>query len=143
MPEKNDKITARELLSRIGLDDNIGYGLEDAGFIGDINEDLSIILKQRYQTFTKKYKFMPGDIVTWKPGLQDRRLPRYGQPAVVMEVLTNPILDPENESGSPYFHQRLDIILGIIAEGEAVRGELITFYFDSRRFQPWSSGDKI
>ena len=82
-------------------------------------------------------RYLPGDLVTWKPGLKNHRLPRYGQPAVVVETLETPVFSNEQEDGSTYFREPLDLVLGLIWDASPPRGELFTFYFDSRRFQPW------
>jgi hypothetical protein len=75
--------------------------------------------------------------VTWKPGLKNRRIPRYGEPAVVVSVLDSPISDTDPESGSTYFREPLNLVLGVIWDGERGRGDFVTFHFDGRRFQPW------
>ena len=76
--------------------------------------------------------------MTWKPGLKHKRYPRYGQPAVVLEVLATPVLDPMTEAGATYFREPLDVVVGVLWDEGTVRGELIAFHFDSRRFQPWT-----
>ena len=73
--------------------------------------------------------FKPGDIVDWKFGMKNKK---STGPFVVVEVLEVPITDHnENDSGSPYFREPLDLVLGrFIGEGE-----FITFYYDSRRME--------
>ena len=76
--------------------------------------------------------------MTWKPGLKNHRLPRYGHPAVVIEVLETPLFDDDKEAGSTYFREPRDLVLGLIWETDPGRGELLTFHYDRRRFQPWT-----
>lgn len=85
--------------------------------------ELKTILDQDHQ-------LEPGDFVVWKKGLKNRTIPEYGEPAIVLEVLDEPIFD-ENETGSMYFREPLDLILGVIA-----KGEMISFYYDKRKFEP-------
>lgn len=86
--------------------------------------------------FDKGYEFKPNDIVKWKANLKNKTIPDYGEPAIVLEVLREPVFD-EKETGSTYFREPLNIILGILAEGE-----LISFHYDSRKFQPFGEIEK-
>lgn len=138
MPKNHNNLSSRELLARIGLTDDASYDLLSGEPLEDLRGDVGAALRQRYELFNRNYKFVPGDLVTWKPGLKDRRVPAYGQPAVVMEMIAQPILDTDQESGSTYFRQPLDMVLGVIWEYDPNRSEFVTFHFDSRRFQPWS-----
>ncbi len=74
--------------------------------------------------------FKIGDIVRWKKGLKNKRIPEYDVPAIVVEVLDNPIFDDKVEIGSTYYHEPLDIVLGLI-----IKGEFLTFHYDSRRME--------
>ncbi len=76
------------------------------------------------------HHFERGDIVRWKKMLKNKRLPHKNQPAVVVEVLDNPIHDDFN-SATPYFREPLDIALGMIDEDD----EFMVFHYDSRRFE--------
>jgi len=91
-------------------------------------------LKQLNALFSTKYVFEKNQIVRWKKGLQNRRLPAKNQPAIVMDVLHPPILSSEEQSGSPYFREPLDIVLGFIDESD---GDFMAFHYDSRRFEPY------
>jgi len=75
----------------------------------------------------------PGMLAQWKPGMKNRRTPDYGAPMIVVEVLDSPIIDGTFESGSVYFRERLDIILGFVDEDD----EFYMFHYDSRRFEPY------
>ncbi len=76
----------------------------------------------------------PGMLAVWKPGLKNKRLPAYGQPAVVMEVMKEPVLDHTEEAGSPYFREPIGLLLGVLMEGT----DFWVWHFDARRFQPVS-----
>ena len=139
MKQRPNHLSSRELLARIGLnEDDPRSLLDDDEPLEDLNGDLGAVLRERYRLLTTAHRFAPGDLVTWKPGLRNHRVPHYGQPAVVIQVLAEPILDQENgEAGSAYFREPLDLVLGLIWDSDPGRGELISFHYDSRRFQPW------
>jgi hypothetical protein len=82
------------------------------------------------------YVFQVGQLVKWKKGLQNRKLPKEYQPAIVVAVLDNPVLNDEKETGSTYFREPLDIVLGMTTDEG---GSFITFYYDKRRFEPCES----
>lgn len=140
MAEPNPRSnSSRELLQRIGmeLDLSADLGLDDESAESSDHE-LALALRARVASLHRRHVFMPGDLVCWKPGLCNRRVPRPGRPAVVVEVLHEPVLDDEKDSGGPYFREPLDIVLGMFVEQGRHRGDFITWHFDSRRFQPWS-----
>src|SRR3546814_13895568 len=41
----------------------------------------------------------PGMLVQWKPNLKNRKSPEYGKPAIVIEMLSPPVIDGQVESG--------------------------------------------
>lgn len=89
------------------------------------------LLTAIFQRFQAKDTFQPGQHVKWKSGLRNRLLPDEGDPAVVIEILAQPILDPTQDTGSPYFQESLDLRLGMLDE----KGELQVYFYDSRRFE--------
>jgi len=93
-------------------------------------------LTDKLALLKKHHVFKAGDIVRWKAGLKNRRFPIDDEPAVVVEVLRKPIADPSEQStGSPYFNAPLDFVLGVIDSD----GDFLTFYSESRRFEPYST----
>ncbi|HEY9804496.1 MAG TPA: hypothetical protein V6D25_29460 [Leptolyngbyaceae cyanobacterium] len=90
-------------------------------------------LKYACENLLKKENFAVGQIVKWKKHLKNRKLPYRNQPAIVVSLLDKPVISTTDESGSPYFLETLDIILGIIVDD----GTFLTFYYDSRRFQSY------
>ena len=87
-------------------------------------------LTAAFEKLNQKNTFKPGDIVDWKPGLRNKKF--YG-PFVVVEVLDSPIFDnDEDGSGSQYFREPLDIILGKVVDDVE---RFITHFYDSRRME--------
>jgi len=77
------------------------------------------------------YQFVPGDLIQWKPMLQNRIQPAYGEPVVVIEALTEPLIDSSNDSGSPYFREPLDIVVGELDSDD----DFLLWHLDSRRME--------
>lgn len=90
-------------------------------------------LNERFELFRSEYVFKEGQLVSWKKGLKNRKYPRYGEPAVVLKILEKPVFSEEKESGSPYFMEPLDMILGVI-----INDNFEIFYYDKRRFIPFN-----
>lgn len=81
--------------------------------------------------------FRVGDIVVWRNGLKNRTYPDYGTPAIVVEVLSPPLIDAIDDSGSAYFRESLNLRLGVIDE----RGDFLTFVYDGRRFEHYKDAE--
>ncbi|MCP4700725.1 MAG: hypothetical protein GY862_28305 [Gammaproteobacteria bacterium] len=88
-------------------------------------------LRAKVDLLQQENKFNPGDIVRWKLGLKNRKYPKDGQPAYVLECLADEIRKEDKDPGSPYFREPLDIILACLEED----GDLLIFHYDSRRFE--------
>lgn len=136
--DEHEDLSAREWLARIGLNEDAPTNLLDDEPLADPRDDLAALLRERYQALQQRHAFAPGDLVTWKPGLKNKHAPGYGQPAVVVEVLTRPLHDRDDEAGSPYFREPLDLVLGVLPDAGPAQGQLLLWHFDSRRFQPWT-----
>jgi hypothetical protein len=92
-------------------------------------------LKSCYREFHRSAQFKPGDLVRWKRPLKNKKRPRYDEPAIVIEVLAKPKTDPEKETGSTYFGEPLDVVLGLIDED----GDFVVYHYDHRRFELWEA----
>lgn len=91
-------------------------------------------LRTAKHMFDKVYDFKPGDLVIWKKGLTNRARPALNEPAIVMLILDTPLRDQnKQDSGTPYFNEPLDLVLGLIDED----GEFAIFHYDKRRFEPY------
>lgn len=90
-------------------------------------------LREAYNNFSRKETFEVGQIVKWKKHLRNRKLPDQNQPAIVVNILDEPIVNQEGDPGTPYFLEKLDIVLGIMVSN----GTFFTFYYDSSRFEPY------
>lgn len=93
----------------------------------------STLLAKKVDLLLQKHKFKVGDSVQWKNGLRNKKLPKEGEEAIVLEILTDPILNHETETGIPYFREPLDLVLAVLDEDN----DLVIFHYDSRRFQPY------
>ncbi len=90
-------------------------------------------LKRMLEIYNKNYEFKVGDLVKWKPFMKNRKWPKKDEPAIVVEVLKEPIYDEFEKPNSPYFKEPLDIILGV----RGPFGEFLLFYFNKKRFMPF------
>ena len=142
---RNDKpasAQASEWLNKIGIDGGspLPFDDEDARLWSDLNEDVAETLRLRYAQFRQTTVFKPGDLVTWKPGMNNKTLPKPGQPAVVVvQVLDQPVMDREPEGGSCYFREPLNLVLGVVLSEGKHRGNFVLWHFDGRRFMHWKS----
>jgi len=98
--------------------------------VNDQHEQL-LALQRRFE-MQPAASFKPGQIAQWKPGMKNKRIPEYGEPAIIMEVLLPPILDTDPLSGgSNYFREPLSLVLGIHDHD----GDFALFHYDGRRFE--------
>lgn len=87
-------------------------------------------LKKLSESYFEQNNFAVGDIVCWKKGLKNKKLPAYGEPGIVMGVISPPIMASEPSEGSAYFREKLDIAIGVV-DGD---DDFVIFHFDSNRF---------
>jgi len=102
-----------------------GIGIRDDKRRDDLEEKVSRFLNKQ------EAEIAVGDLVTWKRGLKNKKYPQEGQYAKVIELLSKPLVNDKEDSGSPYFGEKLDLVLAIIDED----GELLLYHYDKRRFQ--------
>lgn len=89
------------------------------------------LLEKRYTAFSDKEIFKSGELVKWKPGLRNKGGLNYDDFAIVVDVLQEPIFDPEKDSGSPYFKEPLDMLVAFLDSDN----DFIVLHVDSRRMQ--------
>lgn len=137
--KKSDQLSSRTLLERIGLSDeqSINFLLDEDTLESPIDALLQA-LTDRYTALQQHNDFKPGDLVGWKPGLRNRRFPQQDKPAIVLEIISNPVFDSDAEAGSTYFREPLDVVLGVFLDEGEHRGDFLRWHFDSRRFRPWA-----
>lgn len=80
-----------------------------------------------------KHSFEPGDLVQWKPKMKNRTLPAYGE-AMAVIAYKDEQTDPVENAGSPCFREPTDIRLATTND----EGDMMCFWFDSSRFEPYS-----
>jgi hypothetical protein len=107
---------------------------ESPVFRGDPSKRAQLLVEY-YDDLRKDFAFKPGDIVKWKAGLRNRLLPKYEEPAIVVQVLDRPEFDQSRDAGSTYFREPLDVVLGILDSD----GDFSLFHLDRRRFEPYNS----
>ncbi|MFH1115182.1 MAG: hypothetical protein V1792_14830 [Pseudomonadota bacterium] len=135
-----DKPTEEELKQAISLLERTGADLtrlfsEEEDEKEDLYDETYLRkLESAFASFSSAHGFKVGQIVKWKENMKNKKLPGKNQPAIVIEVMKEPLFDRDDTAGSTYFREPLDIILGVFAK----EGEFITFHYDSRRFEPYS-----
>jgi hypothetical protein len=83
-------------------------------------------LAKRRASLADKRNFEAGNIVIWKEGLKNKRLPNYEQPSIILRSMEPPEVD-ESDPNS----EILDIELGFITEDD----EFLVFKYDGSRFE--------
>src|SRR5215469_11364998 len=74
-------------------------------------------LAELANTMDRPHTFRKGQLVRWKAGLKNRKMPAYNEAAIVREILDAPVFDTcETAScaGSPYFGEPLNLVLAIL-----------------------------
>lgn len=89
------------------------------------------LLQERLAAMQENTCFQPGDLVQWKHGLKNKRLPEVDQMGVVVEVLPTPVTDSDKGASGSYFLEPLDLRIGIVDDD----GDFTIFHYDSRRFR--------
>lgn len=109
-------------------DDTPMTGLNAYGRAQALSEALA-----RYLT---SHDFAVGDVVVWKPGIKNLMWPRYGEPAVIAEVFSEPNMRmPVDEPSSPLFMAPMH---GRIAICHPDDGTLLAYAVDFNRFEPYA-----
>lgn len=88
-------------------------------------------LKEALLTYLRPPSLQVGDIVVWKSGMKNKKRPEYNDPAIIVEVLDEPIIDKDESTASPYFREKLDVRLALLDEDS----DFVFYHFDSHRFE--------
>lgn len=122
-----------EMTRALAAEERPAIPCDDGSAPDDLDKAETIArLKACAARMRRAHSLSTGQLVQWKKGLKNRRGPAYGEPAIVMQVLTTPILDPTaSDSGSPYFREPLTVVLGQVSES----GDFLCFHYDGRRME--------
>jgi hypothetical protein len=77
--------------------------------------------------------FEPGDLVTWKPGFRNRRVPDYGQPCVVFQKFKKHKKSTVMVNKIQAIEDRVDMECAAFDDD----GDLYVFLCDSQRMTFW------
>jgi hypothetical protein len=97
----------------------------------DISNDVSSVLQQKVDSLLTTSSIKAGDVVRWKKGLKNRKLPKENVCCVVIDVLENPIIQDTRDAGTPYYREPLDLVLAMLDDNS----DLILLHYDQRRFE--------
>lgn len=92
--------------------------------------DAARTLRELLASYQKSHTFKVGDLVRWKKGLKTRVYPQGEDAAIVVEVLSTPLIDPATDPAVPHFKNAYDLVCGVIFEGN-----FYTYYFSSNRLE--------
>ena len=76
----------------------------------------------------------PGDIVLWKSGLRNRGLPKYGEPAIVMETFDHAVEKMIEHGGQAIGIDLIDTVIGAYDDD----GDFLMACTDSQRLERWT-----
>jgi hypothetical protein len=116
----------------------------DAGILDQLfemkakNEQIEVVSPEKLREFAesmkKKYIFQVNDLVTWKPGMRYARRPNYGEAAIVVRMLDEPVKRVTEDPSSNNFCRVEDIVVGVVIEDQYEE-----YVLDSRRLMPLPS----
>ena len=104
----------------------------------DIDIEVELLQAAR-RDYNVHHKFEPGMIVRQKKGCSIYNHVSSNKIAIVMQVLAVSILDPREETGSPFYRQYVDMVIGERSDD----GDLLFYHVDSRRFEPVPAEDLV
>lgn len=87
------------------------------------------------QALDIEHTFHKGQLVRWKQGFRNRKMPSYNEAVVVREILATPVFDMCDNvrcAGTPDFGEPLTLVLGLLDPD----GDFVELHFDGRRFEP-------
>jgi hypothetical protein len=91
------------------------------------------LLQNLYQEMNKRHTFKPGQLIKWKVGMQVRPYPLINDPAIIVDVLNEPIFDGTMDASFASFREPLDLVVGCLGS----QAQFVIFHFSSFRFEPY------
>ncbi len=88
-------------------------------------------LEGLHRSYMENQTFEVGDLLQWKEGLKNKRIPDYDELVVAVEILAEPLFDATERSDSQYFREPLDMQIGFLDDDQ----EVVMYFVDSRRFR--------
>ncbi len=86
--------------------------------------------------YLEKHGFQPGDLVTWKPSMKNRRFPDYGEPVIVIEVQEGRYSC--GEVGGMHEGEPTEIRVALIQHD----GVFAAYWYDANRMMPYTEPTK-
>ena len=109
-------------------------GADDGRARGELTEEQRDRAEELTRFMTALHQpapaLVPGDLVRWKPGMRDSKVPKDNQQVVVMETFPAYVSDKRGACDTG-FREPVDVRLAYLEEDDDVR----IFAFDSRRFE--------
>lgn len=125
-PEEKSLLLA-QLIEGFSLSDKKEKAEETPLYLKEPTEYVEKLRKRKASFLEEKHTFSVGDIVMWKDGLKNKRLPAYGEPCIVLKVHEEPIIDEDDVSDL----EELDVKIGIISPDD----DFLCFNYDSARLK--------
>lgn len=94
-------------------------------------KDMADKVARAAETYLKPNRFSIGQLIQWKPGMRNNRQPKYGVPAVIIEIDDNYRMD--GNSGTTHENEPTSIRCGFIDDD----GMFEAFWQDANRFEPY------
>lgn len=98
----------------------------------DLHEEKGMaaeLLQSHHESYIEQDpKIQQGALVQWKDWMKNREMPAYGEPAVVVKLLDEPVLI---QGDAPDSVEHLDVALGVLGDDS----EFLVSFYDSHRFK--------
>jgi hypothetical protein len=137
MSNRNDRSTSDDVYlgSLLGaLRGASGRSTSREDSIDLTDTEIQAKLKEGFAALSAVVTFKPGDLVSYKPGLQNKSsFP--GNVGIVTRILAEPVFDDSRTASGPYFREPLDVVVAEVIKGDNGILTLIEFHLDSRRLQ--------
>jgi len=88
-------------------------------------------LKSCLINFGESSGFSKGDLVTWKPYMNNRPIPTWGQQCVIVDIMGKVRVLEVSDGYSPYFMEQHDVIVGYLDDD----GVFVTISLPSTRLK--------